>query len=46
MEERRRRNEEAEMAKAYEREWWLEDAANAPLYVVSLETARLCSRHS
>ena len=46
MEERRRRNEEAEMARAYERERWLEEAANAPPYVVSLETAQLCSRHS
>ena len=39
MEERRRRNEKAEMDRAYERERWLEDAANAPPYVVSLETA-------
>ena len=34
------------MARAYERERWLEDAANAPPYVVSLETAQLCNRHS
>ena len=46
MEEHLRRNEDAEMAKAYQRELWREEAVNAPLYVVSLEIARLCSRHS
>ena len=34
------------MARVYERERWLEEAANVLPYVVSLETAQLCSRHS
>ena len=46
MEERRRHNEEAEMAKAFQHEMWREEAANAPPYVLSLETMRLCSCHS
>ena len=44
-EELRRRNEEAEMAKAFQRVLWREEAENAPPYVLSLETARLSSRH-
>ena len=46
LEELRRRNEEVEMARAYKHERWLENASNAPPYVVSMETAQLCSRHS
>ena len=46
MEERRRSNEEAEMAKMYQHELCRELTVNEPPYVVSLETVRLCSRHS
>ena len=33
------------MAKAFQRGMWREEADNAPPYVLSLETVRLCSRH-
>ena len=45
LEELRRRNEEAEMAKAFQRGMWREEYENAPPYVLSLETARVSSRH-
>ena len=41
LEELRRRNEEAEMAKAFQRGMWREEADNAPLYVLSRAGARL-----
>ena len=45
LEELRRRNEDAEMAKAFERVMWGEEAKTSRPYVLSLETARLSSRH-
>ena len=45
LEELRRRNEDMEIAKVFERVMWGEEAKTSRPYVLSLETARLSSRH-